>query len=104
MANGKGTTGAYKKGTNGKEVPVEESDIEEDPTSTTVVGPTKTENGTGVLVSPTQCTWTFEDADGRVHMGISCVLPSSVGTTTAHLEAKVNNKGNVLSVHMFHLK
>jgi hypothetical protein len=104
MANGKATTGVYKTGTKGKEVPVEDSDIEEDPTSTTLVGPTKTENGTPVLVSPTQCTWTFEDTDGRVHVGISCVLPSSVGTTTAHLEAKVNDEGNVLRVHMFHPK
>jgi hypothetical protein len=105
MANGKATTGVYKKGnTKGTEVPVEDSDIKEDPTSTAVVGPTKTDNGTPVLVSNTQCTWTFEDMDGRVHAGISCVLPSSVGTTTAHLEAKVNNKGNILCVNMFHPK
>jgi hypothetical protein len=29
---------------------------------------------------------------------------SSVGTTTAHLDAKINDKGTVLRVHMFHPK
>jgi hypothetical protein len=32
------------------------------------------------------------------------VLPSPVGTTTAHLDAKINDKGTVLQVHMFHPK
>jgi hypothetical protein len=104
MANGKTTTGVYKKCTKCTEVMVEDSNIKEDPTSTTVVGPTKMDNVTPVQVSPTQCTWPFEDTDGRVHVGISCVLPSSVGTSTAHLEAKVNDKGNVLRVHIFHPK
>jgi hypothetical protein len=75
MANGKATTGVYKKGTKGTEVLVEDLDIKEDLTSTTVVGPTKTDNGTPVLVSTSQCAWTFEDTDGRVHVGILCVLP-----------------------------
>jgi hypothetical protein len=37
-------------------------------------------------------------------VGVSCVLQSSVGTTTAHLDAKINDKGTVLRVHMFHPK
>jgi hypothetical protein len=104
LANGGATTGIYKKSTKPKEATVEESDIEEDPTSTDLVASTKTENGTPVLVSPSHCTWTFEDTDGRVHVGVSCVLPSSVGTTTAHLDAKINDEGTVLRVHMFHPK
>jgi hypothetical protein len=102
LANDGTTTGIYKKTTNPKEAAVEESNIEEDPTSGDLVASTKTENGTPVLVSPSHCTWSFEDTYGRVHVGVSCVLPSSVGTTTAHLDAKINDKGTVLQVHMFH--
>jgi hypothetical protein len=104
LANGGATTGIYKKSTMPKEAAVEESNIEEDPTSGDLVESTKTENDTPVLVSPSHCTWTFEDTDGRVHVGVSCVLPSSVGTTTAHLDAKISDKGIVLQVHMFHTK
>jgi hypothetical protein len=102
--NGGATTGIYKKYTKPKEATVEESNIEEDPTSVDLVVSTNTENGTPVLVFPSHCTWTFEDTDSRVHVGVSCVLLSSVVTTTAHLDAKIYDKGNVLQVHMFHPK
>jgi hypothetical protein len=104
LANGGATTGIFKKSTKPKEATVEESNIEEDSTSGDLVASKKTVNGTPVLVSPSHCTMTFEDTDNRVHVGVSCVLLSSVGTTTAHLDAKINDKGNVLWVHMFHPK
>jgi hypothetical protein len=78
-----------------------ESDLEE---AGKVVEVTKTENGTSVLVAPTHCIWTFEDSDARVHVGVSVVLPSSVGMTTAQLDAKVSEDGNSLRVHMYHPK
>jgi hypothetical protein len=34
-------------------------------------------------------------------VGLSCVLPSSVGLSTAQLDGRVNNSGNVLRVHMY---
>jgi hypothetical protein len=43
LANGKATTGVYKKATKGTEVLVEELDIEEDPTIPSLVRPTKME-------------------------------------------------------------
>jgi hypothetical protein len=51
---------------------------------------TKMDNGNSVFVAPTHCPWTFEDLDARVHVGVSVVLPSSVGMTTAQLDAKVS--------------
>jgi hypothetical protein len=63
-----------------------------------------TKNGPKVAKVPSHCVWTFEDADGRVHVWLSCVLPSSICLTTAQLDKRVNDTGNVLRVHMYHRK
>jgi hypothetical protein len=104
LANGKATAGIYKKAAMGTEVLVVEFNIEEYPNSSTKVGTATTKIGTPVVVYPTHCTWTFEDTNGRVYVGISCLIPSSVGITNAHLDANINNKVNVLQVHMIHPK
>jgi hypothetical protein len=69
-----------------------------------VVVESVTENGIKVAIVPSHCVWTFEDADGCVHVGLLCVILSSVGLITAQLDARVNNTGNVLRVHMYHPK
>jgi hypothetical protein len=63
-----------------------------------------TENGTEVAIVPSHCVWSFEDGDRHVHVGLLCVLPSSVGLTTVQLDARVNDQGNVLQVHMYRPK
>jgi hypothetical protein len=101
MANG----GVAQQGIYKAQLEVDvETDNEEDPASTDVIVESATENGTKVCVSPTHCTWTFEDTEGRVHVGLSLVLPSSVGLNTAQLDAMVNDTGTVLRVHMHHPK
>jgi hypothetical protein len=94
-------TSVYRK----KERSVEaESDIEEDSTSSDIVACTKTENGTPVCLTTTPCNWKFEDSNGRVQVGISCILPSSVGMTNAQLDSKLNDVGTVLHVYMYQPK
>jgi hypothetical protein len=70
--------------------------IEEDPAMANVVVETMTSNGTRVAILHRHCTWTFEDANGHARVGLSCVLPSSVGLTTAQLDPWVHDMGNVL--------
>jgi hypothetical protein len=80
LANG--TVASAKKGVYKKSVvveEVEESDLEDDPHAYEISPETKTENGTPVSLTPTHCIWKFEDKNARIHVGISMVLPSSVG-------------------------
>jgi hypothetical protein len=79
-----------------------ESDLED--SGKMVDGATKIENGTSVFVAPTDCIWTFEVLDARVYVGVSLVLSSSVGMTTAQLDGKVSEDGKTFRAHMYHLK
>jgi hypothetical protein len=78
-----------------------EFDLEETGSGKLVDVSTKTDNGNFVLVGPTHSICTFEDSDARVHVGVSVVLPSSVGMTTAQLDVKFSKDGISLRVHMY---
>jgi hypothetical protein len=106
MANGPAPSlkGCYKTQSVDPMVEDLDSDLEEAGSSNVLDVVTKTDNGSSVLVLPTHCIWTFEDSDARVHVGVSVVLPSSVGMTTAQLDAKVSEDGKTLRVHMYHPK
>jgi hypothetical protein len=58
-----------------------------------------TEHGTPVASSPSHCVWMFTDKHLRDHVGVSIVLPTSVGLLSKQLKNTVSDEGKSLRVN-----
>jgi hypothetical protein len=100
IANGGGIARGQYKGLVDLEEDDEEIDLEFKEGD--VTKSEKTEFGTPVASAPSHCIWVFSDKNLREHVGISVVLPSSVGLNSKQLKNKVSDDGQSLTVKMFH--
>jgi hypothetical protein len=62
----------------------------------------RTDYGTPVASSPSYCVWLFTDRHLRNHVGVSVVLPTSVGLSSKQLKNTVSDDGKSLRVNVTH--